>query len=98
MATFDYFSHTLRGGVTSSENMTDHGYTYDTARGENIAAGHADAQATFEQWVNSPPHRANMLSPDFTAVGIGRAYNAGSTYDWYWTTTFGGYADAAVAC
>ena len=69
MASADYFSHTLQGGVSWSQNMTDHGYTYDTARGENIAAGNSGAQATFEQWLNSSEHRANMLNPSFTATG-----------------------------
>lgn len=99
MAASDEFSHQLSDGTSWSDNMADHGYTYDTARGENIAAGNGHADATFEQWRNSPEHNANMLDPDFHAIGIGRAYNADSTYGWYWTTTFGGVADeGARAC
>jgi hypothetical protein len=30
-----------------------------------------------------------MLDPGFSAIGIGRAFNASSTYDWYWTADFG---------
>ena len=53
--------------------MTKHGYTYNTYRGENIAAGNASASATFTQWRNSPTHNTNMLNANFRAIGIGRA-------------------------
>ena len=36
---------------------------------------------------------ANMLSTSYSAIGIGRAYTAGSPYSWYWTTEFGGVND-----
>ena len=98
MASKNYFSHTLAGGVTWSQNIANHGYTYRTYTAENIAAGSATASQTFNQWKNSAGHRANMLSANFKAIGIGRAYSAASTYKWYWTTTFGGYQDAAVTC
>ena len=62
--------------------------------GENIACGNADAQSTFNQWVNSSGHLANMLSPHYQYIGIARA---GSEADvsqkncpWYWTTDFAG--------
>ncbi|MCA1686714.1 MAG: CAP domain-containing protein [Planctomycetia bacterium] len=38
-----------------------------------------DAQATSEEWMNSPAHRANMLSPNVSRFGI--AYGPGP----YWT-------------
>jgi uncharacterized protein YkwD len=98
MASKNYFSHTLSGGVTWSQNIANHGYTYSTYTAENIAAGSATASQTFTQWKNSSGHRANMLNANFKAIGIGRAYGAASTYKWYWTTTFGGYQDAAVTC
>lgn len=98
MASKNYFSHTLSGGVTWSQNIANHGYTYSTYKAENIAAGSATALQTFTQWKNSSGHRANMLNANFKAIGIGRAYGAASTYKWYWTTTFGGYQDAAVTC
>jgi len=98
MASKNYFSHTLAGGITWSQNISNHGYTYSTYKAENIAAGSATSTATFTQWKNSSGHRANMLNANFTAIGIGRAYGASSTYKWYWTTTFGGYQDAAFTC
>jgi len=99
MATNNYFSHTLSGGLIWSQNMTNHGYTYNTYRGENIAAGNELASNTFLQWKNSPTHNANMLDSHFAAIGVGRVYDADSTWKWYWTTNFGGVVDApAVPC
>ncbi|MEA2594468.1 MAG: hypothetical protein QOF01_937 [Thermomicrobiales bacterium] len=100
MATRNYFSHTAppttAGGASTTfdQNIIDHGYNWRTIPagvGENIAAGNSTAQGTFEQWRTSPGHNDNMLGvrSDFKAIGIGRAYNATSTYGWYWTTTFG---------
>ena len=99
MAVNNYFAHILFDGTDWSQNMTNYGYTYNTYRGENLAAGNESASATFTQWKNSAGHNANMLTPNYTAIGIGRAYGATSTYKWYWTTDFGGYTDAgAVVC
>lgn len=56
---------------------------------ENIAAGYGTAQQVFTAWKGSAGHNVNMLNPTFTEIGIGRAYNAGSTHGWYWTTELG---------
>jgi uncharacterized protein YkwD len=42
----------------------------------------------FEQWMNSPGHKANMLHPSFTHVGIGGFISPSSTYYAYWTQLF----------
>lgn len=93
MADQNYFSHDVQGVGSWSDNISDNGYN-SMGRGENIAAGNADADATFQQWVNSPGHRANMLNPSYTAIGIGDASNSNSEYGTYWTTTFGDTVDA----
>jgi hypothetical protein len=94
MATKNYFSHTLSGGVTWSQNIANHGYSCSTATAEDIAT----ASATFTQWKNSSGHNATMLTATYTAIGIGCAYSSSSTYGRYWTAIFGGYQDAAVTC
>ncbi len=98
MAKSGVFSHTMSNGVTWSQNMTNHGYTYNTYRGENIAAGYFSAQDTFNQFRNSTTHNANMLSRNFKAIGIGQVYNSASKWGYYWTTTFGGVVDQRVSC
>ena len=57
--------------------------------GENIYAGTTGlAQDAFDWWKNSAPHNTNMLNANFTSIGIARAYDANSTYKYWWTTTF----------
>ncbi|CAA9544537.1 MAG: CBM32 [uncultured Thermomicrobiales bacterium] len=97
MANFNYFSHTLTPeGISWSQNMANHGYNYNAWKGENIYAGQSGALAAFNAWKNSPGHDANMRNVNYKAIGIGRAYNANSTYKWYWTTNFGSYVDPAA--
>jgi uncharacterized protein YkwD len=94
MATNDYVAHDdTPSGRTWVQRLRDCGYSYNAWLGENIAVGNSSASATFEQWRGSPPHNANMLGSNYTAIGIGRAYSASSQYHWYWTTDFGSYSD-----
>ncbi len=96
MAANGYFAHDDTPiGRTWTQRLSDCGYTFGTWLGENVAAGNASAAGTFQQWRNSPGHNANMLSANFAAIGIGRAYGASSQYGWYWTTDFGGVVDAS---
>ncbi len=99
MAAKNYFSHTDSLGRDPFQRMTAFGYGYSTYRAENIAAGNATAQATFDQWKNSSGHNANMLNGNYKVIGIGKATNAAATYRNYWTTDFGGVVDpGAVPC
>ncbi|MCH8950302.1 MAG: hypothetical protein IIB87_08000 [Chloroflexi bacterium] len=96
MASNGYFAHDDIGlGRTFTDRLRDCGYDFNTWMGENIAAGNETAAATFAQWRESAGHNANMLNPDFNAVGIGRAYDDATPYGWYWTAEFGGVVDAA---
>src|SRR5262249_52419968 len=44
--------------------------------GENIAYGFGTAQGVMTAWMNSPGHRANILDPNYTEIGIAVAYAA----------------------
>jgi uncharacterized protein YkwD len=70
------------------QRLRDCGHTANAWLGENIAGGTASAQAAFDIFKNSPGHNANMLGTAYTGIGIGRAYVAGSPFEWYWTTEF----------
>lgn len=94
MAVNNYFSHTDSLGRDPFQRMADFGYSYNTWKGENLAAGADTAQGAFDLWKNSPGHNANMLNANFKVIGIGRVYGAGSTYGWYWTNAFGGQGSA----
>ena len=95
MATSNYFSHTDSLGRDPFVRLSDFGYTYNTWKGENLAAGIDSSTQAFDLWKGSPGHNANMLNPNFNVIGIARAYSASSTFGWYWATDFGGQADIA---
>ncbi len=88
MAQHNYFSHTGRDGSSPADRITAAGYQWNSWA-ENIASGESTAAATVNQWINSPPHHANMLSDTVCDLGIGYAYNNGTTYKYYWVQNFG---------
>ena len=93
MAGQNYFSHTDSLGRDPFQRMADFGYTYNTWRGENLAAGVETAQAALDLFKGSPEHNSIMLHRNFKVIGIARAFAPGTTYGWYWTTEFGGQGE-----
>lgn len=81
----NYFSHTSPTYGSPFNMMRAFGITY-TAAGENIAAGQTSAASVMQSWMNSPGHRQNILSPQFTQIGVG--YASGGSYRHYWTQMF----------
>lgn len=49
--------------------------------GENIGFGPVSADTMVAMWMASPEHRANVLNPRFTHIGIGAAQTSGGV--WY---------------
>ncbi len=84
------FSHTRPNGKDCFTVFDDLGISA-SAKGENIAAGSKTGTATFTQWkedgkpYSGQGHRRNMLSKNFTKIGIAYTYDANSTYKYYWT-------------
>ena len=70
MIQYNYFDHTTPEGDkwTSWLKVIDYRYT---ATGENIAYNTYDSVELFNQWWNSPGHRANMMNASYNRVGIG---------------------------
>lgn len=81
------FSHTRPDGNSCFTSLQ--GISYDSA-GENIAAGYSSSAEVMEGWMNSPGHKANILSSKFTHVGIGY-YGIAATGHHYWSQMFIGY-------
>jgi len=78
----NYFSHDSLGGGSFFDRIRRAGYL-DGARswtvGENLAWGSQGRSAPApitRMWMNSPAHRANILSSAFREIGIGVAYGA----------------------
>lgn len=85
--TFVLFSHNRPDGRAWYTIFQENNYSY-SAGGENIAAGQATPEAVVRSWMNSAGHRANIMSANYTKIGVGHSYAADSTYKHYWTQLF----------
>ena len=81
----NYFSHTSPTYGSPFRMMESFGIQFSAA-GENIAYGQRTPQDVMNAWMNSPGHRANILSPSYNQIGVGVAKAANGTY--YWTQMF----------
>lgn len=73
------FSHTRPSGASCFTALTEAGVSY-TRAGENIAYGQSSPAAVVQAWMNSSGHRANILSRDFTTIGVGYTVVNGTAY------------------
>lgn len=87
MAVNKYFSHTSPIYGSPFDMMKKWGITYRAA-GENIASGYTTPEAVVAGWMNSPGHKANILSDKYTHIGVGYFYTANGSYHHYWTQEF----------
>lgn len=55
--------------------------------GENIALGQQSAKEALGDWMNSSGHRANILSGEYTRIGVA-AYQIGENGEIYWCQQF----------
>lgn len=90
MITRQYFEHDSPDGKAVSDLVLAAGYDYVIV-GENLARGNfVDATDLITEWMNSPGHRANMLSPKYQEIG---AYVAQGIYEghvaWFAVQHFG---------
>lgn len=65
----NYWAHVAPDGTTPWVFIKDSGYQYLYA-GENLARGFDSGSEVVEAWMNSPTHRENMLSPNYTDIGF----------------------------
>ena len=77
----NYFSHTSPTYGSPFTMMKNFGITYKAA-GENIAKGQRTASEVVQAWMNSEGHRANIMSKNFTHIGVGHVEGN------YWTQMF----------
>ncbi len=62
--TDSYCGHTDSRGRSASQRMTAAGYLRQAMTAENSLCGYLAAAGTVRGWMNSAPHRANILNPD----------------------------------
>lgn len=77
-------SHTGSDGSSLAVRLARVGFSWRAAA-ENVASGQTSPESVLAAWMNSPGHRANILSGN-TRIGVGFAVGAdGRTY---WTQVF----------
>lgn len=81
------WGHYCDGYSRVSHRLEAAGYRNWTTVGENIAAGQWSPEAVVAAWMASPGHRANILNPNYTEIGVGLAH--GGPYGVYWSQNFG---------
>ncbi len=79
--TSKYFAHERPDGRSCFTVLGECGIGYTWA-GENIAYGwpSLSAEEVMDGWMNSPGHRANILSPNFREIGVGCYKCEGGTF------------------
>jgi len=78
MARENTLSHQLPGEPDMKDRATRAGARF-SALAENVAEG-PSAENIHQQWMKSPPHRANLLDPQLDSVGISVAQNNGTLF------------------
>lgn len=81
----NYFDHNSPKYGSPFDLMRSQGVSYRSA-GENIAAGQTSAEAVMRDWMNSSGHRANIMNPNYTKLGVG--YCTGGSMRTYWVQEF----------
>ena len=75
----ELFSHTRPDGSACFTILSEFAIPQYWYVGENIAQGYYTSESVVAGWMNSPGHRANILKPEFTEIGI--SYDA-TTHSW----------------
>lgn len=75
MAAQNTLSHQLPGEQGMAYRVSQAGARFSSLA-ENVAEG-SSAESIHMQWMNSPPHRANLLDPQLDSVGIAVAERNG---------------------
>lgn len=82
----DNFSHTSKDGTTFGARIKRTGYE-GNALGENIAKGYDSAASVVAGWLKSEGHCTNIMSGNFTQIGVG--YYVATGAQKHWTQDFG---------
>ncbi len=68
MCEHDYWAHDAPDGTTWYSFIYATGYSGQV--GENLAKGFSTAEGVVQGWMGSPTHRANILKPTYTEIGV----------------------------
>jgi uncharacterized protein YkwD len=85
MAAAGEMTHTTRRGRDFASRKKDNEIKGTAA--ENVAYGATDIGRVMQMWMESPPHRRNMLDPRFSRFGVASATDAKGKR--YWAMVLG---------
>ena len=85
MARRGVMEHAGGDGSSPAERATRAGYAWRTV-GENVASGQSTPEQVVAEWLGSPRHCANIMSADYTEMGVAVASSARGVY---WAQVFG---------
>lgn len=94
MAEHRFCSHTGKDGTSVRARIARYGYPYNNWAGENILCSQKTPAAALRWWMNSRPHRKNLLHAHFIHIGIG--IDPDGQFGPIWTLTFAAGADETV--
>ncbi|MEJ2010714.1 MAG: CAP domain-containing protein [Anaerolineales bacterium] len=86
MACNHFTGHTGSDGSNVRDRVEAQGYSWSWI-GENYMIS-TNPQTAFNWWMNSTPHTANILSPNYTEFGVGYIYSSESDYGGYFVVVF----------
>jgi uncharacterized protein YkwD len=85
MAEHEKMTHDGSDGSTSRQRIVGTGY-HSLGTGENVAVGYKDVADVILSWMESPPHKKNILG-DFKEIGVAMVF--GKDGKPYWCVDFG---------
>jgi uncharacterized protein YkwD len=88
MAKNDFFEHEGSDGSKVGDRASRVGYRW-RAVAENIAIGAETPEIVVEGWIKSPGHCVNIMSPEYTEMGIAYVTDPKTGPGIYWTQVFG---------
>lgn len=97
MANNAFTGHTGSDGSPPYERLARVGYREGGYAGETTAWGFRTGREAVEFWLESPPHRAILLNPLATHVGVAQTTNYNAPSVWYWTAEFASSYGSIVA-
>jgi uncharacterized protein YkwD len=65
---------------------------FNNSAGENLGVGYGSIDEAIQGWIDSPPHRKNMLKPGYTIAGLAYAFNTSGSneqYTHFWVLIMG---------
>lgn len=88
MANNLFFGHQGTDSSFVGDRVTAVNYDWRSVA-ENLAAGQSTIEQVMQDWMDSPPHCANIMNASYRNVGVSCHDNSSLTFSRYWTMVLG---------